>query len=87
MRRARVAEADAEELSKLRALLCIPKADRDAMHRELCGSLYRTAVEAALNQGIDGFGLDDKKAVAAARDDLKLDRDLAKDVLSTTARK
>lgn len=58
-------EADQEELSKLRKLLCIPKADREAVHMELCGSVYRAAVESAVTTGIDGFDSDERQKVCA----------------------
>ncbi len=56
-------EEDQEELAKLRKLLCIPKADRDLVHLELCGKIYRTVVEAAVSTGIDGFDSDERQKV------------------------
>lgn len=61
-------EEDQEELAKLRKLLCIPKADRDLVHLELCGKIYRAVVEAAVSTGIDGFDSDERQK--ACRGDL-----------------
>lgn len=78
---------DAEELSRLQRLLCVPNEDRDALHRELCGALFRDVVSNALSAGIDGFGFEDRAAVRSAFESLRLDRAVAKEIVDEVARK
>lgn len=80
-------EGDAEELARLQRLLCVPTAERDAMHAELCGALFREVVSAAMAAGIDGFGWDDRQAVKAAFAGLRLDRGAARGVIDALGRK
>ena len=35
------AEEDANELDRLRRLLCIPRADVDKVNKEICGRIYQ----------------------------------------------
>lgn len=37
-----VADEDAKELDRQRRLLCLPKAQIDAIQRETCGRLFQT---------------------------------------------
>ena len=78
---------DAEELARLQRMLCVPNEVKEAMHLELCGAIYRDAVNQALNAGVEAFGYGNqdnaKKAFAAVR----LDRSQAKTILTECARK
>ncbi len=47
----------------------------------------RQAVEDAMNAGIERFGLNDREAVRRSMRDLRLEPALAREVLSTAARK
>lgn len=80
-------DADSEELARLQRMLCVPTEDRDAIHKELCGALFRETVSSAMSVGIDGFGYDDRQAVAKAFEDLKIDRQVAKEIVDEVGRK
>lgn len=80
-------DGDAEELARLQRLLCVPNEQKELIHRELCGSLFRDAVSSALGAGIDHFGFEDRAAVKSAFEGLRLDRSVAKDILAEVARK
>ena len=71
----------------LQVMLCIQESERAAMHAELCGALFKDAVNDALSGGIEGFGFPDRQAVAAAFRGLRMDRAAAREVLDTVARK
>ena len=57
------------------------------MHKELCGSIFRGAVEAAMATGIEGFTTDDRIEVVKSFEDLRLDRALAREVVAEVGRK
>ena len=42
------AEEDANELDRLRRLLCIPRADVDKVNKEICGRIYQEVSPAPL---------------------------------------
>jgi hypothetical protein len=48
-----VAEDDVVELARLQRLLCIPQDERDAVHAEQCGGIFKDAVNKALSAGIE----------------------------------
>lgn len=80
-------ESDDEELARLQRLMCIPIEDRNAIHKELCGAIFKEAVSKAMSGGIDGFGYDDRLEVRKAFESLRLDRALAKETLAEVGRK
>jgi hypothetical protein len=50
-----ITDADEIELEKLRVLLCIKEQDARETTKELCGTLFREAVQFALGLGMDTF--------------------------------
>lgn len=68
-------------------MLCIQNSKRDAMHAELCGGIFKDAVNDALGAGIDRFGYEDRRRVQQAFEDLRLDRAAARKMLDDVARK
>jgi hypothetical protein len=68
----RLSDEDAAELDRLRRLLCLPKADVEALHRDICGRVFQEAVEDAMKAGIDRFGFAERRAVDAARRDMRV---------------
>ena len=80
-------ESDDEELARLQRLLCIPTEDRNALHKELCGSIFKDAVSKAMSGGIDGFNYEDRQDVRKAFDDLRLERAIAKEIVAEVGRK
>ncbi|KAK9839292.1 hypothetical protein WJX81_005958 [Elliptochloris bilobata] len=83
----RIDDKGAEELDRLRRLLCIKRADVQQIQREICGRVYQQVVEDAMNAGIERFGFADREAVRRSQRDLRLEPALAREVLSNAARK
>ena len=80
-------EEDDAELARLQRLLCVDMEDRNAIHKELCGSLFKDVISNAMAGGIDGFGYDDRVAVRKSFESLRLDRGIAKEVVDEVGRK
>jgi hypothetical protein len=76
-----LSEADEAELLSMRVSLCIPEATVTEAHKERCGAIFRDSLELALGGGIDGFSLQLKDKVVKAAQDLRLDQDLAVELL------
>lgn len=83
----KLTDEDDAELARLQRLLCIQSAERDEIHKELCGGIFKDTVNLALSAGIDSFGFEDRRNVKSAFEDLRLDRQAAKQILDTVARK
>eukprot|EP00803_Ostreobium_quekettii_P003715 evm.model.scf_1083.2 EVM.evm.TU.scf_1083.2 scf_1083:24388-36797(-) len=83
----KISDEAAEELLRLRQLMCIPEKDVDEVVQETCGGRLRAAVAAALAAGIDSFGSDNIEAVKQIIVDLRLSKEMAKDALDEAARK
>jgi hypothetical protein len=81
------ADAEAEELSKLRKLLCIGSSDLQEIEVASKGRVFTAAVVDALGAGIDSFSTEDRSNVKKAREAVRLDEKLAKKILADTARK
>jgi hypothetical protein len=81
-----VSEEDSSALLRLRVLLCIPKkVVRDAS-LDILGKVFRVTVDDALSATAGGFTSDDAKQVAAKQAALRLEPDIAKEVLSNAVR-
>ncbi len=80
-------EEDDTELARLQRLLCVTMEDRNAMHKELCGSLFKEVVSGAMAGGIDGFNFEDRIAVKKGFESLRLDRQIAKEIVEEVGRK
>ena len=71
----------------LQVQLCIQNEQRDAMHAELAGAIFKEAVSDAMAAGIDAFSTVDRQRVQASFLDLKMERPAARAVLDDVARK
>ena len=80
-------EEDDVELARLQRLLCVTMEDRNAMHKELCGSIFKEVVSTAMAGGIERFNYDDRVAVKRAFESLRLDRAMAKEIVEEVGRK
>ncbi|EFN52285.1 hypothetical protein CHLNCDRAFT_139027 [Chlorella variabilis] len=74
----KLTEEDDVALREMQVQLCIQNEERDRMHAELCGALFKDAVTDALAAGIDGFGFQDRQRVQQAFKDLRLERPAAR---------
>ncbi len=80
-------EDDDAELARLQRLLCVTMDDRNAMHKELCGSLFKEVVSGAMAGGIEGFNFEDRVDVKKGFESLRLDRQIAKEIVEEVGRK
>ncbi|KAL4522238.1 hypothetical protein Ndes2437B_g07974 [Nannochloris sp. 'desiccata'] len=80
-------EEDDAELARLQRLLCVTMEDRNAMHKELCGSLFKEVVSAAMAGGIEGFNFEDRVNVKKGFESLRLERQIAKEIVEEVGRK
>jgi len=80
---------DAEEidLNKLRLFLCIKKEIVHNFKRELCGHLYGKTIESFFKLGIYSISLMNRQTVRKRKFELRLNDDIAKDILYNEARK
>jgi len=83
----RLTDEDEKELVKMRVLLCIPESTVKEAHKERCGAIFRATLEKALQSGIDGFSTQLMNMVVKCAKDLRMDQDLAVDLLSTSVKK
>ncbi|KAK3247525.1 hypothetical protein CYMTET_42978 [Cymbomonas tetramitiformis] len=83
----RLSEEDVAELLRLRVLLCVPEATVKKAHTERCGAIFRDTLEAAISVGLDGFSFDQRDRVVKCAQNLKLDKDLAIELLGVNVRK
>ncbi|CAL8468289.1 g7829 [Coccomyxa elongata] len=83
----KITEEDSTELDRLRRLLCIPKADVQQLHKEICGRIYQEVVEDAMRAGIDRFGFAEREAVEKSQKDLRLDESIAAEILDSVSRR
>lgn len=80
-------EEDDVELARLQRLLCVTMEDRNAMHKELCGALFKEVVSEAMAGGIEGFNYEDRVNVKKGFESLRLDRQIAKEIVEEVGRK
>ncbi|KAK9915263.1 hypothetical protein WJX75_006851 [Coccomyxa subellipsoidea] len=83
----KLTDEDSAELDRLRRLLCIPKADVQQLHKDICGRLYQEVVEDAMRAGIDRFGFAEREAVERSRKELRLEPAAAAETLDSVARR
>lgn len=83
----KLTDEDDAELSKLQRLLCIQPEERAQVHKEMAGALFRQVINAVLAVGADAFGPEDRREVAQAFTDLRMDRTAAKELLAEAGRK
>ncbi|KAL4434488.1 hypothetical protein ABPG75_000929 [Micractinium tetrahymenae] len=83
----RLTDEDDAALKEMQVMLCIQNEERDKVHADMTGGIFKDAVNQALAAGIDGFGFEDRRAVQQAFKDLRMDRAAARAVLEDVARK
>ena len=82
-----LSEAADNELSATRKLLCISAAADRAARKELCGDVWKRTLALALGAGPDGFSLDLRDKVVAAKEAVRLADDIAIEILGDAVRK
>jgi hypothetical protein len=80
-------EADEVELEKLRILLCINDEYAREVKKAFCGQFYSQAIQEAFNMGIEHFCFDDRETVKKRKLDLRLENDMALEILDSESRK
>ncbi|KAL4420333.1 hypothetical protein ABPG77_010238 [Micractinium sp. CCAP 211/92] len=83
----KLTDEDDAALKEMQVMLCIQNEERDKMHADMTGGIFKDAVNQALAAGIDGFGFEDRRLVQQAFKDLRMDRAAARAVLDDVARK
>eukprot|EP01025_Chloroclados_australasicus_P017172 TRINITY_DN18743_c1_g1_i1.p1 TRINITY_DN18743_c1_g1~~TRINITY_DN18743_c1_g1_i1.p1 ORF type:complete len:1134 (-),score=210.36 TRINITY_DN18743_c1_g1_i1:514-3858(-) len=82
-----ITDEEEAELDRLRRLLCIPQDKWKAVNDEVMGKIFRDVVQEAMDQGIERFGLDDKDKVKKCIDNVRIDRNTAKEELKHLSHK
>jgi hypothetical protein len=75
------------ELTKLRLLLCIKKEVVSDFKREMCGRLYGLTIESFFKLGIYSISLKERELVRKRKFELRLDDDMASQIIHFEARK
>lgn len=83
----KITEEQDNELNKLRIMLCIEQERANELRRDLCGKIYRMAIVDAFAAGINTFGFDEREKCKRVKNDLRLDDNMAKEILDAEARK
>jgi hypothetical protein len=87
MEKKSLTDEDVEALARVRRLLCVPKEVVDQCTREICGTVYKAAVQAALSVGTEAFTPELKDRCKRAKDAVRLTDDMALEILSGEVRK
>ncbi|KAE9606040.1 hypothetical protein Lal_00025003 [Lupinus albus] len=82
-----LSEDDVAALLRLRVMLCIPQQTVEAVHSDICGSLFEKVVKEAIASGVDGYDADIKESVRKAAHGLRLTRETAMTIASKAVRK
>ncbi|KAL6967787.1 hypothetical protein U1Q18_033596 [Sarracenia purpurea var. burkii] len=82
-----LSEEDVKSLERLQVMLCIPRETVEAVHADICGSLFEKVVKDAIAAGVDGYDADVKKSVRKTAHGLRLTRDVAMFIASKAVRK
>ncbi|KZV25772.1 hypothetical protein F511_04833 [Dorcoceras hygrometricum] len=82
-----LSDQDVETLEKIQISLCIPKETIDAIHADICGSLFEKVVKEAIAAGVDGYDAEIQKSVRKAAFGLRLTRDIAMSLAGKAVRK
>ncbi|XP_075519708.1 LOW QUALITY PROTEIN: protein TIC110, chloroplastic-like [Primulina tabacum] len=82
-----LSDQDLETLEKIQISLCIPKETIDAIHADICGSLFEKVVKEAIAAGVDGYDAEIQKSVRKAAFGLRLTREVAMSLASKAVRK
>ena len=68
-------------------MLCIPQQTVEAVHSDICGSMFEKVVKEAIASGVDGYDAEIQKAVRKAAHGLRLTREVAMSIASKAVRK
>ncbi|KAG8387928.1 hypothetical protein BUALT_Bualt02G0072300 [Buddleja alternifolia] len=82
-----LSDEDVKTLEQIQIMFCIPKQTVEAVHADICGSLFEKVVKEAIAAGVDGYDVEIKKAVKKAAFGLRLTRDVAMSIASKAVRK
>ncbi|OIW02601.1 hypothetical protein TanjilG_24052 [Lupinus angustifolius] len=82
-----LSDEDVAALLRLRVMLCIPQQTVEAVHSDICGSLFEKVVKEAIASGVDGYDADIKESVRKAAHGLRLTRETAMTIASKAVRK
>ncbi|OIW16091.1 hypothetical protein TanjilG_18806 [Lupinus angustifolius] len=82
-----LSEEDVAALLRLRVMLCIPQQTVEAVHSDICGSLFEKVVREAIASGVDGYDADIKESVRKSAHGLRLTRKTAMSIASKAVRK
>ncbi|KAK7372201.1 hypothetical protein VNO80_05573 [Phaseolus coccineus] len=82
-----LSEEDVASLLRLRVMLCIPQQTVEAVHSDICGSMFEKVVKEAIASGVDGYDAEIQKEVRKAAHGLRLTREVAMSIASKAVRK
>ncbi|CAL0307707.1 unnamed protein product [Lupinus luteus] len=82
-----LSEEDVAALLRLRVMLCIPQQTVEAVHSDICGSLFEKVVKEAIASGVDGYDAGIKESVRKSAHGLRLTRKTAMSIASKAVRK
>ncbi|CAL0317757.1 unnamed protein product [Lupinus luteus] len=82
-----LSEEDVAALLRLRVMLCIPQQTVEAVHSDICGSLFEKVVKEAIASGVDGYDADIKESVRKSAHGLRLTRETAMTIAGKAVRK
>ncbi|XP_058198739.1 protein TIC110, chloroplastic isoform X2 [Rhododendron vialii] len=82
-----LSEEDVKALERLQVMLCIPRETVEAIHTEICGSLFEKVVKAGIGGGMVGYDVTMRKAVRKAAAGLRLTREVAMSIASKEVRR
>ncbi|PIA59620.1 hypothetical protein AQUCO_00400483v1 [Aquilegia coerulea] len=82
-----LSEEDSSALLRMRVLLCIPQKTVEAVHADICGSMFEKVVRDAIAAGTNGYDPDTRDSVRKAARGLRLTEGAAMDIASKAVRK
>ncbi|KAF5954351.1 hypothetical protein HYC85_007207 [Camellia sinensis] len=82
-----LSKEDVRSLERLQIMLCIPRETVEAVHEDICGSLFEKVVKDAIAAGVDGYDPEVKESVRKAAHGLRLTREVAMSIASKAVRK
>ncbi|XP_022868428.1 protein TIC110, chloroplastic [Olea europaea var. sylvestris] len=82
-----LSDEDVKTLEEIQIMFCITKQTVEAVHADICGSLFEKVVKEAIAAGVDGYDAEIKKSVRKAAFGLRLTREVAMSIASKAVRK
>ena len=87
MEKKSLTEDDVTALARVRKLLCVPKDVVDECTKEICGAVYKSAVQGALSVGTEAFTPQLRDRCKAAKQAVRLTDAMALEILTVEAKK